>query len=126
MKSKKRINTDAKRLLIGAGMGISFFLLIDLIAAFVLTKTDLSYPVIRYVMVFGVAFSAALGGFVAKRKNRIKGLVCGLISGAAVLFSAYLLLFIFNGYEMTGEALLMIPAALICGTTGGIISSNLR
>ena len=81
MKSKNRKNPEIRRLMIGASAGIISFLLISLLAAFILTKKDLSFPVIRYVVVFASAFSAALAGFVAKRKNRVKGILCGATGG---------------------------------------------
>lgn len=126
MKTKHRINPEIRRMMIGAGVGIISFLTISLLAAFILTKKDLSFPVIRYVVVFAAAFSAALAGFIAKRKNRIKGILCGLTVALAVLLPVGLLLIAFNGVDIAGEALLLIPTVFICGATGGVISSNLR
>ena len=126
MKSKHRVSAEFRRLMFGAGTGIATFLAMSLLAAFILTKKDLSYPVIRYVVVFAAALSAALAGFVAKRKNRIKGIVCGVLGGISVLIPVGALLFVFNGTGMAGEALLVIPAVILCGAAGGVISSNLR
>lgn len=126
MKSKNRINPDLRRMIVGAITGITAFLVNSLLAAFILTKKDLSYPVVRYVVAAAAAFSAFLAGFAAKRKNHIKGFICGLSGGIAVLIAVMLLLVSFNGIKMAGESLLLIPIVLFCGAAGGIISSNMR
>ncbi len=121
-----RISTDVKRLLIGAGTGILCFLIGTLIIAFILLKNDLSFSSIKYICFALTTISAVAAGFAAKRKNKQKGIVCGLLASIPVLLTEFVVLLLLNHLQISEEALLLIPAGLLPGMIGGIISSNLR
>ena len=126
MKRTYKMNAEVKRLLLGAGAGIIFFLIGTLVTSFVLTKNDLSYRSIKYITFAVTAASAFIAGFIAKKKNRIKGIACGAIASSAVLALVYLILLPLNGFQVTEDAFLLLPSGLLFGVLGGVISSNVR
>ena len=126
MHTKSRINTDVKRIIKGTGAGLLSFLLESFIFAFVLTKNDLSLHTIKCVLFIVIAVSAMLAGFISKRKSHVKGIICGAISSIFLLLVEFSLLIGFNRFQLSQEALLLIPSGVLFGILGGIISSNLR
>ena len=126
MRVKDRLNPGIKHILTGTVTGLIFLLIATAVTAFVLTKSDLGYQLLRYTLCFMTAVAAFVAGFVSKKKNRLKGIVCGLISGMAVLAVVMAILLIVCGVNIRGESVLLIPSAMISGMLGGVISSNVR
>lgn len=126
MKSDRTTHLDVRRLLIGTGTGILCFLLGSLILAFILMKKDLSYSSIKIGCFTLTVISSFAAGFISKKKNRQKGIVCGLLAAVPLVLLELALLALFNRFHTSEEALLLIPAGILFGMIGGIISSNLR
>lgn len=125
---RKRLKMDAgiKSLLMGLLAGTILFLLASVVLAFVMTKSDISYPVIRYVC-FGITAAASLtAGFVGKKRSRLKGICAGLIAAALLVVPVFLLTVLVNRFRFSEEILLLLPVGLLFGAIGGIISSNMR
>ena len=122
----KSNHTELKHILTGSAIGLLFFVVVSFIAAFILTKSDLGYHTVRYAVCMATAVSAFLAGFVSKKQNRMKGILCGALSGGVVLAVEFAAVLLFCGLEIRGESFLLIPAALVSGMLGGVIASNVR
>ena len=126
MKTKVRLHPEVKGLLLGTAAGCIAFLCASLVAALILTKSDISYHTIKYVC-FGVtAVSSFLAGFIAKKRSKLKGILAGLLSSAILVAAIFILLVIVNRCGFGEDAYLLIPSGLLFGVLGGIISSNMR
>ena len=126
MKTTIKNNPAIKRLLIGAATGIIFCLLSTLITAFILTKNDLSFNTVKYLCFAVIAASCSLAGFIGKKNNKMKGIVCGAITSLLVVFFVVLIVLLVNRFKTGEDVFLLVPAGLSFGILGGIISSNLR
>ena len=123
---KTKINSDIKRILTGAAVGTAVFFLFTMILALLLTKTDLSFTAVRLSCLAITAVSALIGGYTAKRKCKMKGIVCGTAVSGIQLLIILSLCFAINGFQSAGYLYLLAPACLLFGILGGIISSNIR
>ena len=126
MKLKTNKNADWRHLLIGMASGICVFLLSTVIMAVILTKNDLSYGAIKIACFFITIVSAFIAGFIGKKKNRMKGIVCGAVTSVFLLCFEYIVFIGNAGLHLSEEVVLLIPAGLSFGMVGGIVSSNMR
>ncbi len=126
MRTKNRLNPGIKHIATGSIAGLLFFLITTTVTALILTRSDLGYQILRYTVCILTAAAAFIAGFISKKNNRMKGIVCGLISGLTVLAAVSAILLIVCGGNIRGESVLLIPSAMVSGMLGGVISSNVR
>ena len=126
MKAKVKINTDLKSLLCGVITGAAFFIVSSLVAAMILTKNDLSYQTVRYILSILTVISACIAGYIGKRRCKMKGIAAGLITSAVLVALVFIGLLLINWFSIGEEALLLLPTGLLFGALGGIVSSNMR
>ena len=126
MRQEQYMQIYYRRLLIGSGTGVVCFLIGSAVTAFLMTKSDLSVTAITMICFSLTAIAGFLAGFVAKKGNKQKGIVCGFLAAVPPVLLELILFFAFNQFSMKEEVFLLIPVGLLCGMIGGIISSNLR
>lgn len=126
MHLKKNMNQGMIRIMTGAGIGLIFFMISTFFAAFVLTKSDLTYKSIKIIIFVISMISAFITGFISKKKNKMKGIAAGAIATTILLCLIILIMLFVSGFHLKEEAFLLIPAAMSFGILGGIISSNQR
>ncbi|MGI6265381.1 MAG: TIGR04086 family membrane protein [Acutalibacteraceae bacterium] len=97
-----------------------------LIMAAVLTARDMPQSVVTPLAVIAAAFGALVGGFIAARVARGRGLLMGALTGA-LLYLLILLAGTIWFRDALGVGLLVKLAVLVvCGGVGGILGVNLR
>lgn len=126
MKSKCRLHPEVKGILLGSAAGTIAFLCASLVAALILTKSDIAYHTIKYICFGIVAVSSFLAGFIGKKKTKMKGIVAGLLASSVLVLLIFALLIAANHCRFGEDAYLLIPSGLLFGVLGGIISSNMR
>lgn len=126
MKTKAHLHPEAKGILIGSAAGIIAFIFLSMIAALILTKSDIAYHTIKYVCFGAVAVSSFFAGYIGKKRTKLKGITAGLLASSVLVVTVFTILIIANHGSFGEDAYLLIPSGLLFGMLGGIISSNLR
>ena len=126
MNKRHKMETGIKHLLIGTAVGALFFLTASFIAAIILTKSDLSYRSIEYTCFAVTAASCFLAGFISRRGGQFRGIAAGAISSLVLSVLITLVFTASCGFNYSGEVYLLLPAGVVFGMLGGIVSSNLR
>ena len=130
MKSRSEDTAMVKRfvrpILIGACVGAVCCLLVLLLLAAVLAATDVPKAAITPLAVVAAAVGAFIGGIVAARMAREKGLLlgaaCGLVLFLLVLIAGFAVLKDIRG----SYAVIKLLVLIACGSVGGILGVNAR
>lgn len=130
MKSRGEDKAMVKRFLrpvfIGAFVGAIGCLLVLLLMAAVLAAVDVPKAAITPLAVAAAAFGAFIGGLVAARMAREKGLLlgaaCGLVLFLILLVAGFAVLKEIRGTYAVVKLLVLIG----CGAVGGVLGVNLR
>ena len=114
----------ASRALLSAGWAILIVLVIILIFAYILTKTDLPDSVISVVTAAALCIGAYAGGYIGAKKNRRNGLIVGVLCGAFIFIVLFIfsLIFASSAEGLSGGAKLFL--VMLCGSVGGIVGVN--
>lgn len=113
-------------LLAGSLTGLILSMLAAAAFAFLLTKKDVAYNKLPYLLIAAGAFGALICSFLNTRNLHYRGVISGLIS--ASLFSAAFILicFILSGFSVSVYYLIMAAVNLTLGAIAGIAAKNLR
>lgn len=129
MKSRGEDTVMVKRFLrpvcIGAFVGAIGCLLVLLLMAAVLAAVDVPKAAITPLAVAAAAFGALIGGIVAAKMAREKGLLlgaaCGLVLFLIVLVAGFAVLKEIRGSYVVIKLLVLVG----CGAVGGVLGVNL-
>ena len=126
MKTKHNNSRGIRSLLIGTTAGLLLFLISSLVTALILTKSDLSYRTIRSICFAVTMVSGFFSGYLGRRGVQLKGILAGAISSLVLTVIILCVFLAVNGFSCGKEVFLLLPAGVVCGMLGGIVSSNLR
>lgn len=125
-KSKKISQNPGINFLISIIIGISAFVLLLSICAFLLLKININS---NYLFLFNFVVSAIsvfIGAFVSAYKSKNKKLLKGLLT-SLILIIIYFFLFLFmNKYIFTMNLLLIIPVCILTGFIGCVTGINIK
>ena len=112
---------------IGIGTGISlaltmvFSCLITLIMLFI---PSVPYEYVGYITLISYASGVFIGGYITAATAKERGLILGLLCGAAVFIISLIIGFIFDGGTITIMTPLRLAVLLLFGGLGGIKGVN--
>lgn len=96
-----------------------------LIFAIVLTNTEVSESTINPVIMVITGISILITSFIASKKIRNKGIVCGGIMGASYFILLYILSSIFSmTFSLNMYSIIMMFICIITGMFGGVLGVN--
>ena len=120
----KEENTPIK-IIKGVGIALLITLISLLIFSIILTYTNIEEKTISPVIMIITAISILVGSSIENTKIKKNGLINGAIIGIGYIAIIYLISSILNWkFVLNMQSIIMIIAAIIFGTLGGIIGVN--
>ena len=111
---------------IGAAIGLVCCILFSLIAAFILSKSDLPHRSIMPIAMAIIGVSSFIGALISGRLHRRQGLVLGALVGAMLLL-VILIAGIFVPDENIGATLLLKAVlGFVPAIVGAVLGVNIR
>lgn len=137
MKKKRRSKSKPKpqnssvknmilKTLIGSAVSMVVFVVLALIAAFILWKNDADVPSFKYIISVLGAVAGLVGGFVAVRPVRKNGIAFGALSAllpCAVIITAAVLI---AKTSLSLAGWIFVAVYIVFSAVGGIIAVNKR
>lgn len=111
-------------ILIGIIVGSGVSLIFMLICAFILTASDFDASVATPMSNICLALGAAVGGFVSAIAHRSRGLVVGAAVGFTMFILVTIVSLIVSGSEMSINTPLRLVIMTLIAAVGGIIGVN--
>lgn len=126
MENKLEANKNIFRVIKGSGIAIVISLILLLIYAGLLTRTDISEttmtPVVIIITGVSILIGSSISSFKIKKQGMLNGALVGLIYMVIIyLFSSILL----TGFAVGIKSGIMIIVGMLAGMVGGIIGVNL-
>lgn len=113
-------------ILTGLAVGFCVTCFFVVIFGFILTKKDVSTKILPVFLILSAVFGSILSSFIITRKSKMRGIVSGLISGAAFSVIFIFLGFIFGGFHISLKTLIILPIVILVSVVTGILTKNLR
>ena len=115
--------SDKKQLIKSVFVGVltsalTEIILMSLFSVLIITSGLLPADITDYIMVAVTAMSVFCGGFICAKVNKSSGLICGLLTAAAVF------VILQSEAVLTPLSLIKLGAMLICGCAGGVLGVN--
>lgn len=109
---------------LSAGWGLLVILMVIMLCSLVLTKIDVSDPVITVIASAALCAGAYSAGYVCAKSRRRHGLALGLLCGAFIFTAIFAvsLFFARSSQGLNGSSKLLL--ALLFGAVGGIVGVN--
>lgn len=110
----------------GTAFGALICLLLLFVMAAILTAQNVPQAAVTPMALVAAAIGAFLGGLIAARIAREKGLLIGALTGLLLFVILAIAGFIFVRDAHGSSAILKAAIFLACGAVGGIVGVNLR
>ncbi len=102
---------------------LSLFLI--LILSFVISNTNVKENIINPTVIFISAISILIGGFLASKKIKKKGILMGAFVGMIYMFTMYIISSLMNlDFSINLNSIIMIGFGILGGAVGGILGVN--
>lgn len=106
------------------GLCISFLFIV--IFGLMLTQKDVSIKILPVFLILSGVFGTIVSSFIITKKSKLRGILSGLISGAAFSLLFLLIGFIVSGFHFSMKTLIILPVLMIASVITGILTRNLR
>ena len=121
--------SDKKQLIKSVFVGVltsalTEIILMSLFSVLIITSGLLPADITDYIMVAVTAMSVLCGGFICAKVNKSSGLICGLLTAAAVFVIITVIGLLQSEAVLTPLSLIKLGAMLICGCAGGVLGVN--
>ena len=121
--------SDKKQLIKSVFVGVltsalTEIILMSLFSVLIITSGLLPADITDYIMVAVTAMSVFCGGFICAKVNKSSGLICGLLTAAAVFVIITVIGLLQSEAVLTPLSLIKLGAMLICGCAGGVLRVN--
>ncbi len=122
---KKRLHF-IKPYALGAIRGLGVFVVFYLIIALIMNKTSSEAALLYYMMYLFIILGGFVCGVYVYKKVRGRGFLTGIISTVPYSLLVFLLLCLINGFNASGEILIVFLLSLSGGFLGGITAANTK
>lgn len=122
---KKRLH-KLKPYAIGVLRGLGVFLAFYLIIAFIMNKTNSESALFYYLMYLFIILGGFVCGVYVYKKVRGRGFLTGVISTVPYSLLVFLIFCLVNGFNISGEILIVFLLSLSGGFLGGITAANTK
>lgn len=113
-------------ILISTAVGFAIFIFLILLFSYVTTKMKNACDYFVLFALISTTLSSFTAGFVAVKRIRKNGLAMGLCTGFILLIFIILVFVIFADFELSQDALLVIPSALLPSALSGVLAVNIE
>ena len=131
IKKKKTVGQNrphalAIRLVIGFAAGMAVFLLLLMLFAWIVVKSDLNGRIVYALGLLAGGLASFFTGFFVTRPFHRKGIPFGVLAVLPLIAAVSVMVLIANHGSAGVLFYILIAAMLLCGALGGIFAANLR
>lgn len=114
-----------KQLLLSSFFGVILFLTLSCLSSIIIMKNSAFSDKTFIFSLITLIVSSLLCGFLSAKRNKLKGVISGSISGFVMCAVIYLITAIVSGFSFSYKAIIILPAVIISSIIGAILKKNI-
>ena len=114
-----------KQLLLSSFFGVILFLILSCLFSIIIMKNSAFSDKTFILSLITLIVSSLLCGFLSAKRNKLKGVISGSISGLVMCAVIYLITAIVSGFSFSYKAIIILPAVIISSIIGAILKKNI-
>ena len=113
-----------KQLLLSSFFGVILFLVLSCLFSIIMKNSAFSDKTFVFSLA-ALIVSSLFCGFLSAKRNKLKGIISGSISGFIMCAVIYLITAIVSGFFFSYKAIIILPAVIISSVIGAILKKNI-
>lgn len=114
-----------KQLLLSSFFGVILFLILSCLFSIIIMKNSAFSDKTFIFSLITLIVSSLLCGFLSAKRNKLKGVISGSISGLVMCAVIYLITAVASGFSFSYKAIIILPAVVISSIIGAILKKNI-
>lgn len=114
-----------KQLLLSSFFGVILFLILSCLFSIIIMKNSAFSDKTFIFSLITLIVSSLLCGFLSAKRNKLKGVISGSISGFVMCAVIYLITAVASGFSFSYKAIIILPAVVISSIIGAILKKNI-
>lgn len=114
-----------KQLLLSSFFGVILFLILSCLFSIIIMKNSAFSDKTFIFSLAALIVSSLICGFLSAKRNKLKGVISGSISGLIMCAVIYLITAIVSGFSFSYKAIIILPAVIISSIIGAILKKNI-
>lgn len=114
-----------KQLLLSSFFGVILFLVLSCLFSIIIMKNSAFSDKTFIFSLITLIVSSLLCGFLSAKRNKLKGVISGSISGLVMCAVIYLITAVASGFSFSYKAIIILPAVIISSIVGAILKKNI-
>jgi len=114
-----------KQLLLSSFFGVILFLILSCLFSIIIMKNSAFSDKTFILSLITLIVSSLLCGFLSAKRNKLKGVISGSLSGFVMCAVIYLITAIVSGFSFSYKAIIILPAVIISSIIGAILKKNI-
>ena len=114
-----------KQLLLSSFFGVILFLVLSCLFSIIIMKNSAFSDKTFIFSLITLIVSSLICGFLSAKRNKLKGVISGSISGLVMCAVIYLITAIVSGFSFSYKAIIILPAVIISSIVGAILKKNI-
>lgn len=114
-----------KQLLLSSFFGVILFLILSCLFSIIIMKNSAFSDKTFILSLITLIVSSLLCGFLSAKRNKLKGVISGSISGFVMCAIIYLITAAVSGFSFSYKAIIILPAVIISSIIGAILKKNI-
>ena len=114
-----------KQLLLSSFFGVILFLILSCLFSIIIMKNSAFSDKTFIFSLITLIVSSLICGFLSAKRNKLKGVISGSISGLVMCAVIYLITAIVSGFSFSYKAIIILPAVIISSIVGAILKKNI-
>ena len=114
-----------KQLLLSSFFGVILFLVLSCLFSIVIMKNSAFSDKMFIFSLITLIVSSLFCGFLSAKRNKLKGVISGSISGLIMCGVIYLITAAVSGFSFSYKAIIILPAVIISSVIGAILKKNI-
>lgn len=114
-----------KQLLLSSFFGVILFLILSCLFSIIIMKNSAFSDKTFIFSLITLIVSSLICGFLSAKRNKLKGVISGSISGLVMCAIIYLITAAVSGFSFSYKAIIILPAVIISSIVGAILKKNI-
>ena len=114
-----------KQLLLSSLFGAILFLVLSCLFSIIIMKNSAFSDKTFIFSLITLIVSSLICGFLSAKRNKLKGVISGSISGFVMCAVIYLITAAVSGFSFSYKAIIILPAVIISSIVGAILKKNI-
>lgn len=114
-----------KQLLLSSFFGVILFLVLSCLFSLIIMKNSAFSDKTLIFSLSVLIVSSLFCGFLSAKRNKLKGVISGSISGFVMCAVIYLITAVVSGFSFSYKAIIILPAVIISSVIGAILKKNI-